>query len=265
MARTVQGARLTEAHRAEQLAARAGSLSELIRLWSIVDPTNLKGTIDTFARAAAILAGDGELRSGMISARYYPLFRRVELGLPGAVVRPGPRTSLEIMTSEIRGAALSGIVEARRGGLSVPLAAQRGLVRVAGTIGKLILNGGRRTVMDAIRADPKALGYARVTGGDPCAFCRMLAGRGPVYKTEKSASFEPHGSCSCTGEPVYAGSKPVGDAAQYAAEFKAAQVAARENGTMSSGTSNDELNNYRRYLAGDKATASPSPVTEESG
>jgi len=249
MARTRQGATLTEAHRAAQLAARAGSLRELIRLWAVVDPTNLSRTIDTFARAAAILAGDGEFRSAEISARYYPLFRRVEIGAAGSVVRPAARTSVDILASEIRGAALSGIIDARRGGLSVPAASQRGLVRVAGTLGKLILNGGRRTIIDAIHADPKALGYARVTSGDPCAFCRMLAGRGPVYKTEKSANFEPHGSCGCVGEPVYPGSKPVGDAAKYAAEYAEAQRVARQDGTASTGTSNDQLNNYRRYLA----------------
>ena len=256
MARTAEGARLTEVHRAAQLAARAGSLSELVRIWRVVDPTNLSGTVDTFARAAAILAGRGSDQSGVISARYYPLFRRVEIGAAGAAIRPATSISIEAMAGEIRGAALSGVIDARRAGLSVPLAADRGLVRVAGTIAKLIMNGGRRTIIDGIHADRQALGYARVTSGDPCAFCRMLAGRGPVYKSERSAGFEPHGSCGCTGEPVYAGSKPVGDAKRYAAEYATAQKVAADQGTSSSGTTNDALNNYRRFLAG---------TTEESG
>jgi hypothetical protein len=264
MARTAQGAKLTQAHRAAQLAARAGSLSELVRLWRVVDPTNLKGTIDTFAHAAAILATGGERRSAEISANYYPLFRRVEIGAAGSLVRPAPSIGIEALAGDIRGAALSGILKARRGGLSVPLAADSGLVRVAATLGKLVLNGGRRTLITATENDKQALGYARVTSGDPCAFCRALAGRGAVYKTEKSADFEAHDGCACSPEALYRGSRPPGDSAKYAAEFKAAQVAARKDGTMSSGTSNDALNNYRRYLAGG-ATASPSPVTGEPG
>jgi hypothetical protein len=262
MARTARGAQLTKAHTAAQLAARAGSLSELVRLWRVVDPTNLAGTVDTFARAAAILAGQGSDRSGVLASRYYSLFRSVEIGAPAAAVRPAARIGIDVMASEIRGATLSGIIAARRGGLTVPAAAERGFVRVMGTVGKLILNGGRRTIIGAAETDRRALGFARVTSGDPCAFCRTLAGRGPVYKTEKSADFEAHGSCACSAEPVYPGFGPSGDAAKYRAEYAAAQRAAREDGTSSTGTSNNSLNNYRRYLAGGATAGTPS---EESG
>jgi hypothetical protein len=264
MARTAEGARLTAAHRAAQLAARAGNLRELVRLWSVVDPTNLSSTIETFARAAAILAGQGYEHSGVIAARYYSLFRRVEIGAAGTAVRAAPRATVEALASEIRGAALSGILDARRGGLSVPAASQRGLVRVAGTVGKLILNGGRRTIITAAHTDKQALGWARVTGGSACAFCKMLASRGAVYKSEKSAEFETHGACGCTSEVVYRGSDGPLRSDAYAEEWQRAQAAARSDGTMSSGTSNNALNNYRRYLAGE-ATAGQPPVTEASG
>lgn len=265
MAKTPAGAELTTAHHAAQLAVRAGSLRNLVKLWRIVDPTDLTNTIDTFVQAAVLLAGSGFDQSAGVSSRYYSLFRRVEVGagaLPAAGLAPRPPAAE--LAGELRGAALKGIIDARRAGLTPELAKTRGLVRVAGALGKLILTGGRRTLLGISNRDPVALGWGRVTSGDPCAFCRMLAGRGAVYKTEKSADFESHDSCGCSAEPLFKGGRPPEQAAEYAREWQAAQAQARSDGTMSSGTSNDALNNYRRYLAGE-ATASPSPVTEESG
>jgi hypothetical protein len=265
MARTVEGTRLTEAHRAAQLALRAGSVRQLIQLWRVVDPTNLSGTIDTFAQAAALLGGTGFDQSGGISARYYRLFRSAE-GVPG----PGPsiilakRPGVDVMAGELRGAALSGIVNARKAGFAVGAAKSQGLVRVVGALTKLVLTGGRSTVINTVQRDPQALGWARTTSGDPCAFCRMLAGRGPVYKSDKVADFKPHDSCACGTEVVYRGDGPTEQSQEYAKEWKAAQAWARENGISSEGTSNPALNIYRQYLSGG-ATASVSPVTEESG
>lgn len=44
--------------------------------------------------------------------------------------------------------------------------------------------------------------WKRVLSANPCAFCRMLAGRGAVY-SEGTASFLSHDHCSCTAEPEF--------------------------------------------------------------
>lgn len=265
MARTGEGALLTEQHRAAQLAVRAGSLRDLVTLWRAVDPTRLGATIETFARAAAILAGRDFERSSSLSGLYYRLFRTAE-GVPGAAVASlAPRPSTEALAGELRGAALKGIITARRGGLSVPLAAERGLVRVTGALTKLVLGGGRMTLVRSALADRQALGWARATSGQACAFCRMLASRGPVYKSEKSADFQSHDDCACTPEVVYEGSTGTSQASEYAEQWAAAQRAARDSGTGSTGTSNNALNNYRRYLAGEQATPSQSAATPPGG
>lgn len=252
MATTPAGVQLTRAHHAAQLAVRAGSLENLVKLWKIVDPTDLSGTIETFAEAAALLAGQGFDRSAGVASRYYSLFRRVE-GVPGAppAAGPAPRPSAEALAGELRGASLKGIIVARRAGLTPDLAKARGLIRVVGALSKLVLTGGRRTLTDLTTRDPVAIGFGRVTSGDPCAFCRMLASRGAVYKTEKSADFESHDGCGCSAEPLFRGGRPPEQAAEYAREWQAAQAQAKSDGTMSSGTANDALNNYRRYLAGE--------------
>lgn len=74
-------------------------------------------------------------------------------------------------------------------------------------------NGQRHQVQDTVKTDRRAIGYIRVTSGDPCYFCAMLASRGPVYKED---SFEQsdllfdgegrhkvHDSCACSMRPVY--------------------------------------------------------------
>jgi len=252
VALTAAGAALTNANRAAQLAARARSLEGLLRLWDIVDVTDLAGTIETFARAAALLAGDGFDESARTAANYYGLFRRVE-GVGSIVVPVASRPPAGDVAADLRGAALKGIIDARKAGMSIDDAKRQGLIRAAGALTKQVLAGGRMTILGGLDQDPRALGWVRATSGDPCTFCRMLAGRGPVYRSEKSAGFEPHDHCSCMPEPVYRGKQDTkaGTAAAtatYAEEYKTAQAWARASGTMSQDTSNNALNNYRRWL-----------------
>lgn len=57
------------------------------------------------------------------------------------------------------------------------------------------------------------LGWARVLVGEVnCAFCAMLASRGAVYKSEKTAGFEAHGKCDCVCTLVVKGESWEGDA-----------------------------------------------------
>jgi hypothetical protein len=81
-------------------------------------------------------------------------------------------------------------------------------VQASGAASRHVLTGGRRSLLTLLQDDPQALGWARVTDGDPCAFCAMLASRGPVYGTEASAKFEAHDACACTAEPVYSRDAP---------------------------------------------------------
>lgn len=60
------------------------------------------------------------------------------------------------------------------------------------------LNAGRGVVQ---ASSPR---WRRVTDGDPCGFCAMLAGRGPVYHSKLKAGVggnRYHGFCGCTAEP----------------------------------------------------------------
>jgi len=76
-------------------------------------------------------------------------------------------------------------------------------VEASGAASRHVLTGGRGSLLTLLKADSQVQRWIRVTDGDPCAFCAMLAGRGPVYLTEDSAGFRAHDHCACTAEPVY--------------------------------------------------------------
>lgn len=57
----------------------------------------------------------------------------------------------------------------------------------SGTVDAAGMEGGREVVNQAIRRDRLVKAVARGTSTDPCAFCAMLASRGFVYKSEKTA------------------------------------------------------------------------------
>lgn len=91
-----------------------------------------------------------------------------------------------------------------------PAAARQVMARsLAGSAQRLALAGARETVERTVRRSSEIVGWRRVTDGDPCAWCAMLASRGAVYKSAASAG-DPraggtpyHDHDGCTAEPLY--------------------------------------------------------------
>jgi hypothetical protein len=128
---------------------------------------------------------------------------------------------------------------------------QAAFVRTSGAITRHILDGGRDTILGSVERDEQALGWARVTDGDPCYFCLTLAGRGPVYKTEQTADFQAHDHCGCTAEPFYRGADWPDAAREFRETYDAAQQFGLDEGLLQPGenTPAARLNAVRRYLA----------------
>jgi hypothetical protein len=91
---------------------------------------------------------------------------------------------------------------------------ENAVVQAAMRVAKEVENGGRRTLLQAVDSDDRAIGFARVaTGRETCAFCLMLVSRGPVYKTFESAGGSGdyrddfmkkwHPNCDCKVVPVF--------------------------------------------------------------
>lgn len=74
---------------------------------------------------------------------------------------------------------------------------------VEGGMQRRIVNFSRATVTGSSVADPKAIGWQRVGTGE-CGFCRMLIGRGAVYR-EATADFASHDHCHCSAVPAFDG------------------------------------------------------------
>jgi ADP-ribosyltransferase exoenzyme len=204
MATTAAGATLTADQRVAQVSMRAATLRDVVRLWATVNPADLRGTIGTFADAASTVVRARNQESARSAAAYLAQFRAAE-GVSGRIsgATPARAPSAEDVAGSLRGAGLSGIIKSRRAGNTIEAASANGLVKVLGEASKIVIGGARDTVIAATDGDPLARGWQRVTSGSPCAFCSMLASRGPVYKNAKTSGFEPHGHCGCTAEPVY--------------------------------------------------------------
>ena len=73
------------------------------------------------------------------------------------------------------------------------------------TVARHAQQAGRDAVQRTAEAAPERIGWARtLTGRENCAFCAMLASRGPVYGA-KGVRFLAHDHCDCVPELVVKG------------------------------------------------------------
>jgi hypothetical protein len=101
----------------------------------------------------------------------------------------------------------------------------------------------RDTITRNRQADPDAVGWRRISGGG-CRFCRMLAERGAVYKSD-TARFAAHPSCRCTAQPVFT----TNDTGEEASVLQ--YVASRKNRTPAQSSDlRDYLNTYYPDIRG---------------
>lgn len=202
MAVPAEAAALTAQHRAAQLALRALVLRDVTRLWPLWRPGRV-ATYGDFADAAATLIAARYAESAGIGAAYYRAFRRA-YGVAGVEApRMPPRLAADDIVPSLRATGLAGTMRALRVGFSSQAASRSGLVQALGSAGRLVLNGGRDAVVASTGADARAAGWRRVTSGGACDFCQLLAGRGPAYKSGRTAEFLAHDHCACSAEPVF--------------------------------------------------------------
>jgi len=166
------------------------------------------------------LIRDFRYDSAVLSHDYYSRFRNVEIGTPFEQ----PRLIVKDLPPEVRGSlTVTGPVRIKEhlsNGIPAQRANREALVAASRSASRHVLNGGRDALYADVDKDEIALGYARVTDGDPCYFCAMLASRGPAYKTGRSAFYAEgggkyHDGCGCTVEPVFKGSEWPGRAREY--------------------------------------------------
>lgn len=262
MAATDAGGALTTRQREVQLQIRAQTLQDFMRLWPLWQVSDGR-SFEQLVRATIPLIEMRRAVSADAAVDYFRAFRMVE---NGEALSPTPASTVDPDRVQASLQA-TGVAQARRSlaaGYSAEAARQTALTTMSGAVSRHVLDGGRRTIEQAIEDDDAALGYIRVTDGDPCAFCAMLAARGPIYLSRASGATAGvgrlrgtrgrgqsyHDHCACTVEPQYLHHDDwrdrFPDNARFREIYEKAQRDAREEGGPSSGTSNPALNNFRR-------------------
>lgn len=98
---------------------------------------------------------------------------------------------------------------------------------LVGVVSKAVQQPGWDTVTRNAGRDNAAEGWRRVTRAGACKFCRMLEGRGAVYK-ETTATFASHGSCSCAAVPEFGTGADEADVIAYVASKRTPSEADRQ-------------------------------------
>lgn len=212
MAATLAADRLTQAYRVDAAALRAAAVRDVLAVWPMLDPRDIDRSWQALRVALQAIVDSKRVTAARLAADYLRQFRELE-GVAGDLsVLLADTPDLAALEVSLRATGPATVQRALSAGLTPALAAARALVTVSGAVSRVVLDGGRQTVLLTVEADRRALGWMRVTHGKTCAFCAMLASRGPVYKTRKSgiSTGDPRGKparfhdhCDCTVEPVY--------------------------------------------------------------
>ena len=151
-------------------------------------------------------------------------------GLRGALTLTGPYAAKHAMAT----------------GVSIRTAFESIFANTTGAAVRAVLGGGRDVIQGTANADPVCTGYMRVTSGNPCNFCAMVAAN--TYNSVESASQSSgtrtraknpqppksryHSHCRCTVVPIFtASSWPAGYKAQASDYNDLYQEVSRAGGT----------------------------------
>lgn len=192
---------LTAEHRAKQLLVRRQVITHTRAVMPLLQWADLDGSFARLEQSLRpVIAKDLATSAGL--AATYVRKMRAKHGPAGRVDVALASLNPEQFATSLRVTTVIAAKSAAGRGLAADLAMQRVSVLASNAMTRIALDGGRRTVVDALKQDRGAR-YQRVLGGSGCDFCQMLAGRGAVYSAE-TADFEAHDKCACMPEPAWA-------------------------------------------------------------
>lgn len=232
---------LAEAYRVEQARVKAEATRAVLALWlASYEPGNPASWRSLLATLRSLVAGL-RARSSRLAVNYYLEARSVArapgLYVPQAAV-DAPAELVEV-TAQITGPRAYG--RSLTSGMAETQAKRNAGVQFSGAMSRIVLDAGRETVLAAAEDDREAIGWIRITDKDPCAFCSMLSGRGPVF-SEQTAGFQAHAHCACVAAAVFSRDEAwLGHSEDLYQQWK--QVTAGESGK-------DALRAWRRYWDG---------------
>lgn len=174
-------------------------LRDLAGFWATLDTLDATGTRDALLEVAPLLVAQYGEMAATVAADFYDQMREqaAVVGRFSAVL--GDPVDVEDLRGQIRW-SIDPLFSADPD----PDAA---LGRLEQKVDEYSLQPGRDTIARSAGRDPAKARWARVPVGDTCAFCLMLASRGPAYRSAESAGKgrKYHGDCDCTPTPYWQG------------------------------------------------------------
>jgi hypothetical protein len=190
---------LDQQARQVQLQLRARVLRQLLSLWPLLNMEQLDATFPNWATAVGGLVLSQHAVSSSIAAQFLAA-QRTSAGIvgPAPIVRADPPAAEQIAKS-LRTTSVIAVKQAMTAGQSISQASGNAFVLSSGAASRLVLDGGRDTVVDTVRADPRARGFIRVTGGNSCDYCASKAG----ITFADDEVFPAHDHCGCAAVANY--------------------------------------------------------------
>lgn len=205
----------TPAQIAANRAANAGIVAlatrDLTAFWASLDLTKPEAARDALVRFTPVLVDQYGEVAATVAADFYDDLRLEADVRPGFRARMADPVPAEVVVAQTR-------FGAQHLWTDTP---DQSLAFLTTALSKYVLAPGRATIVNSSLADPQAAGWHRETRPSStyhsgCRFCRMLAGRGGVYK-KATATFAAHGGCHCVAVPSWDANAPEVGADQYRA------------------------------------------------
>lgn len=197
------------------LAALAGlSRRDLAAIWAKLDLSRPERLREPLAQLLREIAARYGAAAATLAADWYSEAR--DAARAGGSFRPSPA----LVPEPSRFEALAGWGLGPLFGDAAPAVA---LGLLGGGLQRIVLNAARDTTAQAVRTDPGSPTFARYASANACAFCALLATRGPVYDSKRSAGDDGekyHDDCHCIAVPVWPGQEYV--EAPWVAEWRQA-------------------------------------------
>lgn len=180
---------------------RALVLAALRAFWGNLETTNAVGTRDALLDYVPLLVAQYGEMATTVAADFFDTMRE-QAAAPGrfSAVLADP-----VDVEELRGQIRWSIGPLFSRDNPDPATA---LGRLQQKVDEFTLQPGRDTIAHSTGADPAKARWARVPVGKTCAFCLVLASRGPAYRSAETAgqARKFHGDCDCTAVPYWQGS-----------------------------------------------------------
>ncbi len=164
---------------------------DLLTYWRQFDLSDAERVRDGLMDVLPGIINAHHLSAATVAADWYDI-QRSDLG-----AKKRFRAVMAEAPTDARGAVMARWgVSPMFSGTAGDVAAGIVLSKVSGGLQKVVTDGARQTIVGSASRDPGRVGWARVGAGG-CDFCALLIGRGAVYASESTASFESHDRCRC--------------------------------------------------------------------